>query len=170
VAVDATVLDRSYRVVTTHLEPFAPPIQTAQAQELIAALDDETLPIILLGDMNSPAPGGGTYQLLLSEGFSDIWTRNKTPHAGAGFTCCQAANLRNPLSLLSARIDLILFRSSAEVGRELGAVFAAVVGEEPQDRTPSGLWPSDHAGVVATMRIPSSIVHNHEFGTTAPGP
>jgi hypothetical protein len=27
------------------------------------------------------------------------------------------------------------------------------VGDEPQDRI-GGLWPSDHAGVVATLRLP----------------
>ena len=29
-----------------------------------------------------------------------------------------------------------------------------VVGEEPADRTASGLWPSDHAGVIATLTLP----------------
>jgi hypothetical protein len=28
-----------------------------------------------------------------------------------------------------------------------------VVGADPADRTPSGLWPSDHAGVVAELRL-----------------
>jgi len=28
-----------------------------------------------------------------------------------------------------------------------------VVGDRPADRTPSGLWPSDHAGVVAELRL-----------------
>jgi hypothetical protein len=27
------------------------------------------------------------------------------------------------------------------------------VGDQPGDRTPSGLWPSDHAGVIATLKI-----------------
>jgi hypothetical protein len=31
---------------------------------------------------------------------------------------------------------------------------ARVVGDQPGDRTPGGLWPSDHAGLVATLRIP----------------
>jgi len=33
-------------------------------------------------------------------------------------------------------------------------VAADVVGEESADRTPGGLWPSDHAGVVATLASP----------------
>jgi hypothetical protein len=29
----------------------------------------------------------------------------------------------------------------------------AIVREELADRTPSGLWPSDHAGVVLTLHL-----------------
>jgi hypothetical protein len=31
---------------------------------------------------------------------------------------------------------------------------AYVTGNDPSERTPSGLWPSDHGGVVATLHIP----------------
>jgi hypothetical protein len=39
----------------------------------------------------------------------------------------------------------VLFRGA------LDALDADVVGEELSDRTPSGLWSSDHAGVVAAL-------------------
>jgi hypothetical protein len=29
-----------------------------------------------------------------------------------------------------------------------------LIGDTPADFTPSGLWPSDHAGVVATLTLP----------------
>jgi PEP-CTERM motif len=29
-----------------------------------------------------------------------------------------------------------------------------LIGDSESDRTPSGLWPADHAGVVATLEIP----------------
>jgi hypothetical protein len=32
-------------------------------------------------------------------------------------------------------------------------VKATVIGDELQDRTESGLWPSDHAGVVAKIQF-----------------
>jgi len=48
------------------------------------------------------------------------------------------------------RIDLILFRGFAGVDN------MKVFGDLPSDRTPSGLWPSDHAGLVATLRGPKS--------------
>jgi hypothetical protein len=56
--------------------------------------------------------------------------------------------LRNPSPTLTKRVDLVLTRGGFET------VSADVLGEEPGDRTPSGLWPSDHAGVVATLRLP----------------
>jgi hypothetical protein len=37
--------------------------------------------------------------------------------------------------------------------RGVEAVAAEVLGEELDDRTPTGLWPSDHAGVVATLHL-----------------
>jgi hypothetical protein len=33
------------------------------------------------------------------------------------------------------------------------AVDAIVVGDDPTNRTRSGLWASDHAGIVATLRV-----------------
>ncbi|MFS4096321.1 hypothetical protein [Streptomyces sp. AF1A] len=35
----------------------------------------------------------------------------------------------------------------------LSATVAKVIGDRPGDRTPSGLWPSDHAGVAASLRL-----------------
>jgi hypothetical protein len=68
-----------------------------------------------------------------------------------GFTCCQAPDLLNPNSTLSYRIDLVLTRGVSVENIKL-------VGDQPSDRTlfpPSDppLWPSDHAGVLATLRI-----------------
>jgi len=35
-----------------------------------------------------------------------------------------------------------------------GVRAADVLGDHPDDRTPLGLWPSDHAGVAATLVLP----------------
>jgi hypothetical protein len=40
-----------------------------------------------------------------------------------------------------------------DLGRLFQAVDMVIVGEEPRDRTASGLWPSDHAGVVAGIAV-----------------
>ena len=86
-----------------------------------------------------------TYSDLLSGGFTDAWSA-RWPRA-AGLTCCQAEDLRNPTSTFDQRIDLVLVRGRAHVRH------ATVTGDDEADRTPDGLWPSDHAGVTATIQF-----------------
>lgn len=161
VAVDAQWADGSVRFVNTHLEvPELPVVvQAAQASELIATLavlpNHQQLPVVIVGDINS-APedppilvGGQTivppYQQFARAGFVDIWSLK--PGDAAGFTCCQAEDLRNPESLLFKRIDVVLSTGAP------ADVHARRVGVEAEDTTPSGLWPSDHAGVLARFRF-----------------
>jgi endonuclease/exonuclease/phosphatase family metal-dependent hydrolase len=130
-----------YRVVNTHLEAFGPiVIRTAQTAELVAgplATDDPTL---LIGDLNAQAETP-PLQLLAATGFQDAWTGT------GGLTCCFPDDLSEDGALYS-RIDYILARGWAP------AQAVEVLGDEPADQTPSGLWPSDHAGVIATLRLP----------------
>jgi hypothetical protein len=58
-----------------------------------------------------------------------------------GCTCCQDPDLRNDTSKLSHRIDLVIVPPNTEIEE------VELVGADPADHT-SGLWPSDHAGVV----------------------
>jgi endonuclease/exonuclease/phosphatase family metal-dependent hydrolase len=143
VSVDVKIRGKSFRLITTHLEAFSPLVRNPQAAELLAGPANTELPVVALGDFNS-GPGGdlGAYGILLAGGFSDAWA------GGDGLTCCHAADLHNPNPTLTKRIDLVLTRGGFET------VSVEVVGEHPADRTPSGLWPSDHAGVVATLRLP----------------
>ncbi|MCY7484582.1 hypothetical protein M5X00_30820 [Paenibacillus alvei] len=96
--------------------------------------------------MNSNADGTGTptYGLFLANGFYDTW---EEVGKGNGFTFCQDADLLNDQSSLFARIDYILFKNGWM------PVKADNVGEKQQDRTDTGLWPSDHAGVTATLNL-----------------
>jgi len=147
-AVDATVSGTTYRIVNTHLESGAvgKESRVAQMQELVSSLSDETLPIILLGDFNTPAPDGTAYQILLSAGYVDVWQMDSE---GTGNTCCQASALLNEVSGHSVRIDQIFVRNL-----ELPAsVMTHTIGDEPSERLASGLWPSDHAGVVAHLLL-----------------
>ncbi len=159
VAAKAKIGNQVYRVVNTHLEPASNPailpIQLAQAQELVAYLQNETLPIILLGDFNSEAPTGATYQFMLASGYTDIWTENRLKHNPNGYTYGHDADLRNPVANFYERIDYIFVRNEfpRRVHPPLGSAFAIVVGDEEFNRTPSGLWPSDHGGVVARFKL-----------------
>ena len=157
-AVDATVAGTTYRVVNTHLETTldvlpgtlqaTQGIRVAQVMELVAGLSAETLPVILLGDFNTPAPDGPAYRHLLDSGYEDVWQADSE---GSGNTCCQDADLKNEESDLGKRIDLIFTKGVSL--REGAAIRAATVGDKAADKTPGGLWPSDHAGVVAHLPV-----------------
>ena len=67
---------------------------------------------------------------------------------GNGFTCCQAEDLRNPESQANERIDLVLYRGRFRV------TDLSVPGTDPATgRTPDGLWPSDHFGVLSHLEL-----------------
>lgn len=154
-SVDASIGGREVHFVTTHLEAFHPGYQEAQAAELAALLQTRPRPTILVGDLNSRADGSGTasYEIVTAAGFADSWTAANG--AAPGLTCCQAPDLRNATSQLSHRIDYVLVRDPLNAAPPIvGDVRAWLVGEEPGDRLASGLWPSDHAGVVAALRLP----------------
>ena len=143
-AVDATVAGVTYRVINTHLESVAEENRVAQMQELVDNLSDETLPIILLGDFNTKAPDGTAYQLLLSAGYVDLW---QIDSEGTGNTCCQDDDILNEVSDLSRRIDQIFVRN-LELPTQ---ILTHTIGDTPAERLASGLWPSNHAGVVAHL-------------------
>jgi endonuclease/exonuclease/phosphatase family metal-dependent hydrolase len=156
VAADVTLRGTTVRVVTTHLEPVetAAVLQAAQAAELIEWLGGTTLPIVIAGDLNS-APvddsPSSPYSQFMSAGFLDAWVERSGPKADQGFTCCHQTDLLNPVSAMEKRIDFVLFRNPSP-GR--GAVSAELFGVVPKDRLESGLWPSDHAGILATVMYP----------------
>jgi endonuclease/exonuclease/phosphatase family metal-dependent hydrolase len=158
-SIDVKRPGHSFRFVTTHLDAVSPPVQLAQAMELVLTAGATTLPVIFAGDFNSTAdssldPSFPTYQAIINAGFVDAWPIKRAPDPG--FTCCQAPDLLNATSLLTHRSDLILFRGGFDVA-DIG-----LVGNTPADRTPAGLWPSDHAGVVATLRTSDSDQENRQ--------
>jgi len=163
VTLKATIGQKTYRFVSTHLESYSEEIvdiRMAQAQELVGVLSGETLPIIMVGDFNTYAPSSlntawPTYNFLVGSGYTDVWPHNLVGSEGEGFTAPHASDLRNPISELDRRIDLIFVRNQGDPAgqNEIGPVQAFVLGDELDERTPSGMWPSDHAGVVAKLHI-----------------
>jgi hypothetical protein len=147
--VDVRVRNREFRFVNSHFEAFDPGefIRVQQARELLDGPLDTDLPVVLVGDFNSNAEAGGLAYEILTEGggFEDAWS---TANPGdPGLTCCHDADLRNEVVDLRSRIDLILVRDGVRV-RDMERV-----GIDPAMRTPGGLWPSDHAGVVGRVMI-----------------
>jgi hypothetical protein len=130
------------RCVNTHTEAYDARVRDAQRDEVLAAHDGADLPVVLLGDLNA-TPGEAGVPAPWVDAWVDAWDRG----AGAGYTCGQAADLANPASTLAERIDYVWVRDATVVGCRL-------LGDQPEDRTsPHGLWPSDHAGVVADLEV-----------------
>jgi len=176
-AVKAKVRGTAYRFVSTHLEveggdisPQVPYIQAYQAYELTSVLKNETLPVIVVGDINSspedtaplPLPQYPYFILppyvqISLAGYADIWPRRILGRNNPGFTCCQEADLLNEQSILDERIDFVFVRNN--LGHAplsfVGLVFAWTIGDTPEDKTMTlpPLWPSDHAGVIGQLRI-----------------
>jgi hypothetical protein len=153
-SVDVKVRNKQFRFINTHLEQEGPfnQIQVAQGNEILSGPASTSLPVIMGGDFNSRADGSGTptYSKLIGDGigegrFDDAWSVTHPEELGNTFG--HEPDLLNTTVNLTQRIDLVLFRGS------LSAVDADVVGDELNDRTPSGLWPSDHAGLMVTLGL-----------------
>ena len=65
---------------------------------------------------------------------------------GAVQSCCYPS-LFDPAGVFDHTVDHVLTKP------RLATVRARVTGNDPQQRTPSGLWPSDHGGVVSTLKL-----------------
>jgi endonuclease/exonuclease/phosphatase family metal-dependent hydrolase len=148
VSLDGTVNGAKFRFVNTHLEAYNEANGLAQAQELTkrggpARYRGQTF---LVGDMNSArnADDSDPIDHLLGFGFGDSFFRKTKRNV---FTCCQPEEINNPESQLASRIDYVLDKPKRKI------VSSKVVGNNPNIKTSSGLWPSDHAGVVTKFRM-----------------
>ncbi|MCU0266192.1 MAG: endonuclease/exonuclease/phosphatase family protein [Actinomycetia bacterium] len=168
-AVDVTVRGRTFRFANTHFEAYGNPplkdqIRNPQAVELAAAVTASPYPFVLVGDLNvrptmckdyrlgQPEWAGDqnivAYGTLEAAGLTEVWplVYPRNPCGSAGWTSGQSA-LDNTASTLDHRIDDVF------VSAGFTALEAEVVGDEEADRTPSGLWPSDHASTWARIRL-----------------
>lgn len=163
-AVDAKIRGITYRVVNTHLEVkgegLVAAVQAQQAQELIQKFEEEEKPLVILGDFNSSPqdiiePGSviiPPYIQMGWAGYVDAWLQGDDATT-SGYTCCQAENLQNSLSQMYERIDYIFYRSNATALGNKTDIDTELFGTETDDKTESGLWPSDHAGLTAEMEF-----------------
>jgi endonuclease/exonuclease/phosphatase family metal-dependent hydrolase len=138
-----TVAGKRFIFLDPHAEAYSDADATKQFKQLVrTAAKSRRIPTIIAGDFNSDpaASGGGAggYNAVIRAGFKDTGKRANT--------CCQDENLLNPQSKLNQWIDHIVVRPAAKVIRSV------IVGNRVSDKI-GGLWPSDHAGVVATIRL-----------------
>lgn len=164
-----TIHDQDYRFVNTHLETQDLPAvsttgevlgvaQDLQAGELMDHLSGESRPVILAGDFNAQ-PQDMPVAVIEDGGFTDMWSLRIFGRRNAGFTCCQSPDLLNAQSILDQRIDHIFVRNeNGDDGinvafpmtiRTIGDRIAAKTESDPR------LWPSDHAGLSASLIIPA---------------
>ena len=159
IIVNATVDGVPLTLANTHLESGSDPqlamLRAAQATELATVLAAAPA-LVLTGDFND-TPGSPMYQVLAGAGFTDSWA---TLRPGVtGLTCCNLADLSNATPAFDQRIDYIFSRG---VGHPTEGLLGSIelIGSRPNDRIsgPAGpIWPSDHAGVNATLLIPNAF-------------
>ena len=170
VGVDVTLGGRTFRVVNVHLEveslsasPLAPFYQSAQATELKAVLDATSagVTLIVAGDINStpvdsrfPDPESGPFMRPFRQlvggvdlygaptpggPYLDTWALR--PGSAPGYTCCDDTLLSESRTF-TERKDVMFVRDLPT------GLKANIFGNDAADKTPSGLWPSDHAGLL----------------------
>lgn len=149
VAADCVVNKRAFRFVNTHLEAFSALARFAQAGFLaqFGPASTTSQPVVLVGDINADPSDGepNAFNLLINSfGYVDTWVQ--VNGAADGFTSGFNEFVDDPdASGLSRRIDHVMSRPEVEVRR------SRVTGTDSDNRTPAGLWPSDHAGVITTV-------------------
>ena len=159
ISADVHTANRHFRLITTHLTSPIPGVkeatgaQVGQAKELLQALRNTQIPVVLCGDFNSDANGGQfvdatpTAALISTSGYPEVWPQTHTA-AEPGLTWpYYAEDLFPPPPFVGPappleRIDLFFEKGMQVVGSEL---VLAPTGTEPPDA-------SDHAGVIATLR------------------
>lgn len=153
VSVDVNAKGRKFRFVNTHLESFHPGFRAQQAGELVApggAVGSAPGKVVLVGDMNSdpgqPSPDNLAFNALLAGGLADTWASANPGDPGFTYGFGELVNDPSPAGLFHERIDHVMTKGDVAV------THSRLIGLDPANRTASGLWPSDHAGLVAKLR------------------
>jgi hypothetical protein len=153
---------KRFRFVNTHLEAFSSDIALAQAQELLTDGTTTDRSNVFVCDCNSDplndtvkphdtVPHKAPYELITGPGgFTDGWL--EFAPAEEGWTSGLSELVNDPTADgFDHRIDFVFARTAD--GDPVRVPRGVVTGDELRDRHPAtGLWPSDHAGVVLRLR------------------
>lgn len=159
--VDVRAGGRDFRVVNTHLEAFSSDLALAQAEQMV---DEATAPdrsTVIVCDCNSDpldariktdigdtVPHKAAYDFI-TQTYTDQWLQ--WAPAEEGWTSGLNERVDEVPPSWTHRIDMVFGRTAR--GGPLGVDRGEVTGTELTDRdADTGLWPSDHAGVVLRLR------------------
>jgi endonuclease/exonuclease/phosphatase family metal-dependent hydrolase len=146
-SVEAHIGTHKFRFVNTHLEAYGDPkIREAQAKELTKGPFKTHEQLLFVGDLNSGDKADGEPEKPGDELAFAALTKFGFKNNGARQSCC-FANLFEPGQTFTHTVDHVLSKPG------LKTVKATITGHALSERTPSGLWPSDHGGVVSTVRL-----------------
>jgi hypothetical protein len=153
---------KEVRFINTHLEAFSSDLAFAQASELLAGPAAHDGTTIIVCDCNSDPlnssvkphdtlPHKAAYELITGPGsFTDQWLEKKPAFKGWTSGLSELVNDETAAGF-DHRIDMIFAREADGTGMVTDR--GQVTGDELSDRDPvTGLWPSDHAGVVLRLR------------------
>ncbi|HEX6228978.1 MAG TPA: endonuclease/exonuclease/phosphatase family protein [Solirubrobacterales bacterium] len=136
----------SFRFVNTHLEASHPVVRLEQAEELAAGPAMSSLPVVLVGDLNSDddtavGPNTLAYNFLIGAGFANRSTDEP-------LSCCLDSSLLaegagGSVADFDHQVDHILTRDPDVIKLKN----SLVTGLEPVN----GFWNSDHAGVFSAL-------------------
>lgn len=159
---DVRMGSRTFRFVNTHLEAFGSDLALAQAKQVVADATAPTGTTVFVCDCNSDplnssvkpgdhVPHKAPYDYITGPGgYTDQWLQWAPAEQGWTSGLSELVNDPTPAGF-DHRIDMV-FSHTAD-GRALGVDRGMVTGTQLADRDPaSGLWPSDHGGVVLRLR------------------
>lgn len=160
--VDVRAGNTSFRFVNTHLEAFSSDLALAQAQQAVTEATAPGSTTVFVCDCNSDplldavkpqdhVAHKAPYDFITGPGgYTDQWL--EWAPAEEGWTSGLSELVNDPTAAgFDHRIDMV-FSHTAD-GRALDVDQGEITGNEVGDRDPAtGLWPSDHAGVVLRLR------------------
>jgi len=162
--VDVRAGSTKLRFINTHLESFSSDLAYAQAAELLGNAPAPDRTNLFVCDCNSDPlnhsikteigdklPHSAPYDLITGAGgFTDEWLQWAAAEQGWTSGLSELVNDPTPVKF-NHRIDMVFGRTTT--GGPLAVDRGRVTGTQLADRDPAtGLWPSDHGGVVLRLR------------------
>jgi endonuclease/exonuclease/phosphatase family metal-dependent hydrolase len=148
------------RFVNTHLEAFSSDIALAQAVQMVTEAGATPRTTVIACDCNSDPLNDSVksfdtvahkapYEYIVSRGFEDMWLVRWPAQRGWTAGLSELVNDTKTWGF-DHRIDMIFARTAA--GETIRVRHGEVTGDKKGDRDKAtGLWPSDHAGVVIKL-------------------